>query len=55
MYGIRWNEKEIPLLLAMGELQLALRTASGSNDSDLMMFVALSLYDAWAFRWNSME
>ena len=29
----------------MGELQLALRTASSSNDSDLMMMVALSLYD----------
>jgi hypothetical protein len=29
----------------MGELQLALRTAANSNDSDLMMVVALALYD----------
>ena len=31
----------------MGEIQLALRTATKSNDSDLIMMVALALYDKY--------
>lgn len=33
----------------MDELQLALRSATNSNDSDLIMMVALSLYKEYSF------